>query len=74
LIGFLGTMLGRHKVNIAQMNVGREHPGGNAIGVVNLDPTPPAEVIYELRAHPDILSASLIQLPEAGASPPWLGS
>jgi D-3-phosphoglycerate dehydrogenase / 2-oxoglutarate reductase len=74
LIGFLGTTLGRHKVNIAQMNVGREHPGGSAIGVVNLDLTPPAEVIDELRAHPDILSASLIQLPEAGASPPWLGS
>ena len=28
LIGFIGTTLGRHKVNIAQMNVGREHPGG----------------------------------------------
>jgi len=74
LIGFLGTMLGRHKVNIAQMNVGREHPGGNAIGVVNLDGPPPAEAIDELRAHPDILSASLIRLPEAGASPPWLAS
>ena len=74
LIGFLGTTLGRHKVNIAQMNVGREHPGGEAIGVVNLDLTPPAEAIDELRAHPDILSASLIQLPEAGASPPWLAS
>jgi len=54
--------------------VGREHPGGIAIGVINVDLTPPAGAIDELRAHPDILSASLIQLPEAGASPPWLAS
>ncbi len=40
LIGFIGTTFGRHNVNIAQMNVGREQPGGEAIGVVNLDSSP----------------------------------
>jgi D-3-phosphoglycerate dehydrogenase len=73
LIGFLGTTLARHKVNIAQMNVGREHPGGDAIGIVNLDSVPPEEALREVEKHPDILSVSLIKLPEAGAIPPWLG-
>ncbi len=40
LIGFIGGTLGDEEVNIAQMNVGREQPGGEAIGVVNLDSAP----------------------------------
>ena len=37
LIGFIGTIFGKHKVNIAQMTVGRQQPGGEAIAVLNLD-------------------------------------
>ncbi len=73
LIGFIGTLFGRHGVNIAQMNVGRKQPGGEAIGVVNLDQAPSDEAMDEVRKHPDILSVSLIELPEPGALPPWLG-
>ncbi|HWE40580.1 MAG TPA: phosphoglycerate dehydrogenase [Isosphaeraceae bacterium] len=73
LIGFIGTTFGAHGVNIAQMNVGRKQPGGEAIGVVNLDSVPPADALDAVRDHPDILSVSLIRLPEAGATPPWLG-
>ena len=72
LIGFIGTTLGRHGVNIAQMNVGRERPGGDAIGVVNLDAMPSEAAIDEVKAHPDILSVSFIQMPKAGENPPWL--
>lgn len=72
LIGFIGTTFGRHGVNIAQMNVGREYPGSDAIGVVNLDGIPPDSALEEVRNHPDVLSVSLITLPEAGATPPWL--
>ena len=42
LIGFIGRTLGDEGVNIAQMNVGREEQGGEAIGVVNLDSVPSA--------------------------------
>ncbi len=73
LIGFIGTTFGRHGVNIAQMNVGREKPGGTAIGVVNLDAIPSEAALDEVKAHPDILSVSLIALPGPGATPPWLG-
>jgi D-3-phosphoglycerate dehydrogenase len=74
LIGFIGRTLGDEGVNIAQMNVGREQPGGEAIGVVNLDSVPPAQALDNLRQHPDILSLSIIKLPPHGALPPWLGS
>ena len=77
LIGFIGTTFGRHGVNIAQMNVGREQTaGGEAIGVVNLDSVPPEAALEEVRRHPDILSVSLIKLPEARRSKPtpWLSA
>ena len=74
LIGFIGTTLGRHGVNIAQMNIGRDHPGGEAIGVVNLDAVPPEAAMREVQNHPDIPSVSLIKLPAAGVLPAWLGA
>ena len=37
IIGGVGTIFGRHGVNIAQMAVGRAAPGGEAVGVLNLD-------------------------------------
>jgi D-3-phosphoglycerate dehydrogenase len=73
LIGFIGTLFGRHGVNIAQMNVGRKQQGGEAIGVVNLDSIPPESALAEVNAHPDIVSVSLIKLPAAGATGPWFG-
>jgi D-3-phosphoglycerate dehydrogenase len=74
LIGFIGTTFGRHGVNIAQMNVGRQKPGGEAIGVVNLDGFPPPEAVAEVTSHKDILSVSVIRLPAMGEMPPWLGA
>lgn len=75
LIGFMGTTMGKYGVNIAGMSVGREadKPGGEAIGVVNLDSTPPAEALEQLKANPNILSVSLVKLPPAGQLPTWLG-
>lgn len=74
IIGKVGTIFGQHRVNIAQMAVGRAsaHPGGDAIGVLNLDSRPPAAALDEVLGHPDILSASVIELPPAGELPPWL--
>jgi D-3-phosphoglycerate dehydrogenase / 2-oxoglutarate reductase len=76
LIGFIGNTFGRHGVNIAQMNVGREQdePGGEAIGVVKLDSIPPDSALEEVRAHPEVLSVSLIKLPKPGELPPWLSA
>jgi D-3-phosphoglycerate dehydrogenase len=73
LIGFIGTIFGKHQVNIAQMTVGRQLPGGEAIAVLNLDSTPPEEALKEVRAHPQISSVSVVKLPPAGQMPPWFG-
>ena len=73
LIGFIGGTLGAEGVNIAQMNVGREQPGGEAIGVVNLDSVPSEKALEALRTDARILSLSIIKLPPQGAVPAWLG-
>lgn len=74
IIGSIGTIFGKHKVNIAQMAVGRreQEAGGEAIGVLNLDNLPPQEALDEALANPDILSAKVIHLPAAGEYPAWL--
>jgi D-3-phosphoglycerate dehydrogenase len=72
IIGKVGTIFGNHKLNIAQMSVGRNAPGEEAIGVLNLDSVPPAAAIEEVKKIPDIRSVRVIELPKAGESPAWL--
>lgn len=72
VIGLLGTVLGRHGVNIAQMAVGRSAPGGGAIGVLNLDTEPSAEAIKELLADGRIQSCRIIKMPAYNELPAWL--
>ncbi len=73
LIGFIGTIFGKHQVNIAQMTVGRQQPGGEAIAVLNLDSPPPEEALREVRQDPRISSLSVVTLPRAGEMPAWFG-
>ena len=74
LIGFVGTLFGQHGVNIAAMTVGRAGiaPGGEAIGVLNLDTTPSDEAIAAVKAHPKISQVTVVRLPPAGEVPAWL--
>lgn len=72
IVGAVGTIFGKHKINIAQMAVGRETKGGEAIGVLNLDQAPSQSALDEVRAHPAIKSAFVIKLPPAGERPAWL--
>ncbi|MBX7166725.1 MAG: phosphoglycerate dehydrogenase [Pirellulales bacterium] len=74
IIGKVGTIFGNHKVNIGQMSVGRasETPGGEAIGVLNLDTLPPEAAINDVLATPDITSARVVKLPAAGELPAWM--
>ncbi|TMQ34280.1 MAG: phosphoglycerate dehydrogenase [Planctomycetota bacterium] len=71
LIGFIGTIFGKHRVNIAQMTVGRQQPGGEAIAILNLDNQPPEEALKEVKQHPQISSLSVVKLPPAGEMPAW---
>jgi len=55
IIGMLGTTLGRNDINIAYMSVGRDHSGGRAIAILNVDSEIPGAIQDELRAAPGIL-------------------
>jgi D-3-phosphoglycerate dehydrogenase len=74
IIGSVGTIFGKHEVNIAQMSVGRagDTPGGESIGVLNLDAMPSDAAMAEVRSHPHIRRATVIKLPAAGDRPAWL--
>ena len=73
LIGYIGTIFGKHDINIAQMTVGRQSPGGAAIAVLNLDSPPPEEALREVASHPKISTTHVVRLPPAGQLPPWFG-
>lgn len=62
IVGHLGTLLGRHKVNIASMSLSRDHAGGHALTTLNLDSVPPEEALAELRQDPDISSVRVVRL------------
>jgi D-3-phosphoglycerate dehydrogenase len=74
IIGRVGTTFGQLGVNIAQMTVGRSTPGGDAIGVLNLDQEPSAEALAAVRDCPGIKSARTVKLATAGQLPGWLAT
>ena len=57
IIGLLGTICGKAGVNIANFQLGRNRPGGDAIALLYLDEPFPENVLAELRANPLIQSA-----------------
>jgi len=75
VIGQVGSIFGKHRVNIAHMSVGRgtNQPGGGAVGVLALDAQPPAEAVAEVLSMPTITRAWIVKLPAAGKMPAWLG-
>jgi D-3-phosphoglycerate dehydrogenase len=58
----LGTLLSRHKVNIASMSLSRDTAGGQALTVLNLDSVPPQEVMDEIQKDPDISNVKVVKL------------
>jgi len=62
MVGYLGTLLGKHKVNIANMSLTRDTAGGLALTVLNLDSAPPPAVLEELQKDPDISNVKVVKL------------
>ena len=68
VIGRVGTILGEHKINIANFSLGRrteEEVGGQpreAIAVVHVDGNVPSAVIEELKKSPAVRQAKAIRL------------
>jgi D-3-phosphoglycerate dehydrogenase len=61
-IGAIGTLLGKNRVNISRMELGREAPGGRAISVIGIDTPVTTVLLDELRRLPQIVSAKQIRL------------
>jgi D-3-phosphoglycerate dehydrogenase len=62
IIGNLGTLLGKHNINIAAMTFGREKPGGGAISVFNVDSPVSGAILDKIRKLENILSVKVIKL------------
>jgi D-3-phosphoglycerate dehydrogenase len=62
IVGYLGTLMGRHDVNIASMSLSRDVVGGFALTALNLDSVPPAELLDELKRDPDISNVKVVKL------------
>jgi D-3-phosphoglycerate dehydrogenase / 2-oxoglutarate reductase len=62
IVGYLGTLMGRHNVNIASMSLSRDTVGGYALTVLNLDSVPPPEVMDEIQRDPDISNVRVVKL------------
>ena len=60
IIGALGTLLAKEKVNIANMALSRTG-GPNALAVYQLDTAPGEAALAEIRRNPAIVSARLIE-------------
>jgi hypothetical protein len=54
LLGRLITMLADAGINVANLNIGREQPGGNIIALLHVDGPVPKDVVDALRRIPDI--------------------
>jgi D-3-phosphoglycerate dehydrogenase len=64
VIGAVGTLLGRHDINIATMDVGRPVRGGTALMGLVLDSQVPSDILAELEQVSGAEGIRSIQLPE----------
>jgi D-3-phosphoglycerate dehydrogenase len=62
IIGNLGTLLGRHNINIAAMTFGRDKPGGKAISVLNVDSVITSDTLSKIKEIDNILGAKVIRV------------
>ena len=59
-IGDLGTLCGRHGINIATFHLGRKEEGGEAIALVEIDQQIGSDVMAELRGLEQVVRADLL--------------
>ena len=62
VVGSFGTILGKHDVNIASMQVGRDAPRGNAMMILAVDDPVRPEVLARLREVPGMSDLRYVEL------------
>jgi D-3-phosphoglycerate dehydrogenase len=60
-VGRFATLLAEAGINIATFHLGRESAGGNAIALVEIDGTVPAEVLAKVRRIPNVQQVKPLQ-------------
>ncbi len=61
MVGVVGTKLGQHEVNIADMAMGRSRGGGSALMAISTDSPVPDAVVSELLATEGITGVDRIE-------------
>jgi D-3-phosphoglycerate dehydrogenase / 2-oxoglutarate reductase len=62
IVGYIGSLMGKHGVNIASMSLSRDAAGGQAFTVLNLDSVPPQALLEELSKDADISNVRVVKL------------
>ncbi|MGI8964469.1 MAG: phosphoglycerate dehydrogenase [Limisphaerales bacterium] len=62
IVGYIGTLMEKHQVNIASMSLSRDIVGGKALTVLNLDSVPPTSLLEEIQKDPDISNVHVVKL------------
>jgi D-3-phosphoglycerate dehydrogenase len=62
IVGYLGTLMAEHHLNIASMNLSRDTAGGHALTALNLDSVPPEDLMEKIRRNPDISNVHVVKL------------
>jgi D-3-phosphoglycerate dehydrogenase len=62
IVGHIGTLMGKHGVNIASMSLSRDNEGGQALTVLNLDSVPPQVLLDDIQQDKDISNVKVIKL------------
>ena len=62
MVGYIGSLMGEHEINIGSMSLNRDEEGGEALTVLNLDSVPPDALLERVNADPDISNVQVIKL------------
>jgi D-3-phosphoglycerate dehydrogenase len=62
IIGSLGTLLGKHNINIAAMTFGRQAPGGKAITLLNVDGSVSGDIAEKIKKTENVLTVKVIKI------------
>lgn len=64
VVGKIGTILGRHKINIANLALGRSYESGKweAIAMVQVDSSAPEDVLQEIRQMTEVYDVRQIEI------------
>ena len=62
MVGYIGSLMGEHQVNIANMSLNRDAAGGEALMILNLDHEPPAALLEKVEGDSSITNVKVVSI------------